>query len=297
MKELLVTGLLRFFSLLPLPVNHALGALIGWTFWRLPTKLGKITRLNLEYCMPELNTQQRENIARKSLIETGKSLTELGPLWYWKAEKLLKQLTTSHQEILEQAQHQNKGVIILTPHLGCWEIAGLEMAKRIPITSLYRPPRLAALDALSVKARERTGAKLVPTNTGGVKALFAALAKQQAVGILPDQDPGNTGSVFAPFFNHAASTVSLIPRLIKKTGARVIVVYAERLPYGRGYILHMHQPADNIYSEDIMTAATAMNQAIEHCIHKNPTQYQWSYKRFKTQPDDAENIYTSGINS
>jgi len=294
MKNLFAIGLLRFFSLLPLPVNHALGALIGWLCWIFPTRLKQHTLLNLEACLPEYNLQQRRRLAKQSLMETGKSLTELGPLWYWNATRLLKYIKTLSPDILGQAQAKQKGIIVLTPHLGSWEMAGLEVATRIPLTSLYRPPRLSALNTLSVSARERTGAKLVPTNTRGVKALFKALAQQQGIGVLPDQDAGKTGSVFAPFFDVTASTVSLVSRLIKKTGAQTILVYAERLPYGHGYILHMHQPSDDIYNDDLVISATAMNQAIEDCIRNNPAQYQWSYKRFKTQPDDAVNIYDKG---
>ncbi len=291
MRYQLIRLILRLLALLPLPANHALGAFIGICLYWLPNKVKHITRINLALCLPEYNEQQRNTLLRKSLIETGKSATELGPLWLWKADKLLRHVKgIEHEGLLHEAQEKQQGLIILTPHLGCWELNGLYCANKMTVTSLYRPPKIQALETFLCQARERTGATLVPTNINGVKSLYAALARQETIGILPDQDAGN-GGIFVPFFGVSANTVKLIPRLINKTHAQVIMVYARRLPRGRGYIIHYLKPEDDIYSPDLAVSAAAMNRAVETCIRENINQYQWGYKRFKRRPDGEISPY------
>jgi len=288
--------LIRFFlhslALLPLPVNHALGTMIGLVLYYLPNnKVKRITSINLSLCLPEYSELQRKQLLRQSLIETGKSLTELGPLWLWKPDRLLRHVKgIEHEALLQEALTKQQGLIILTPHLGCWELNGLYCASKVKLTSLYRPPKIQAFEAWLNRARQRTGATLVPTNINGVKSLYAALAKKQAIGILPDQDAGD-GGAFIPFFGIQANTVKLIPRLISKTQAQVILVYAQRLTKGRGYKIHFLKPDDEIYSSDLSVSANAMNRAVESCIRENITQYQWGYKRFKRRPNGEISPY------
>ena len=291
MRYQLIRLILRLLAFMPLPVNHAFGAFIGFTLYWLPSNIKRITRINLALCLPEYSEHQRKLLLRKSLIEMGKSATELGPLWLWKPAKLLRHIKgIEHEALLHEAQAKQQGLIILTPHLGCWELNGLNCANKMAITSLYRPPKIQAVETFLNQARQRTGATLVPTNINGVKSLYAALARQEAIGILPDQDAGN-GGIFAPFFDISANTVKLIPRLINKTHAQVIMVYARRLAGGRGYVIHYLKPDDDIYSSDLTASATAMNRAVEACIRENIDQYQWGYKRFKRRPDGETSPY------
>ncbi len=292
MRVPLIRFSLRALAMLPLPLNHALGYLIGMAFYLIPNNTRRICQINIDLCLPDYDARQRRQLLRKSLTETGKSLTEIGALWLWKPEKLMRKIKSiDHEQVLQQAQAKDKGIIILTPHLGSWELTSLYIARQWPITCLYRPPRMQALEDLIKNARERTGARLVPTNTRGVKALYTALADKQSIGILPDQDPGQGGSVFAPFFGVPASTIKLVSRLTQKTGAPVILTTARRLPRGRGYQIDYLQADDDIYSPDAATSAAAMNRAVEKFVRQNIVQYQWSYKRFKTQPDDKTSPY------
>jgi KDO2-lipid IV(A) lauroyltransferase len=294
MRALIIRFTLRALALLPLPINHALGYLLGMAFYLLPNKVKRISHINITLCLPEYSAQQRKTLLRKSLLEMGKSVTEMGPMWYWNAARLLSRITeVKNEALLLQALAHQQGVILLTPHLGSWELTSLQYARTWPITCLYRPPRIQALEIPINQARERTGAHLVPTNTSGVKALYAALARKEAIGLLPDQDPGKGGSVFVPFFGVAASTVKLVSRLINKTGAQVVMIYARRLPRGKGYIIHYLKPDDAIYASDPNISASAMNRAVEACVRENITQYQWAYKRFKTRPDGESSPYHS----
>lgn len=291
MRYQLIRLILRLLAFLPLPVNHALGAMIGLCLYWFPNKVKHISHVNLSLCLPEISEQQHKTLLKQSLIEMGKSFTELGPLWSWKPEKLMRHIKgVEHESWLHEAQAKQQGLIILTPHLGCWELNGLYCASKMALTSLYRPPKIQALETFLCQARERTGATLVPTNVNGVKSLYAALARQETIGILPDQDAGN-GGIFVPFFGVSANTVKLIPRLINKTHAQVIMVYARRLARGRGYVIHYLKPEDDIYSSDLEASASAMNRAVETCIRENISQYQWGYKRFKRRPEGESSFY------
>jgi KDO2-lipid IV(A) lauroyltransferase len=291
-QALIIRILLRIFSWLPLSVNHALGSAIGWLFYQVPSKAAKVTETNLRLCMPELSESERTRLKKASLMEAGKAMTELGALWHWKPEQLRKLIKkVSGEEILRTALKKGNGVIGLTPHLGTWELTSLYYADKVPLTCLYRPPRMTGLDKLMHGARERLGAKLVPTSQAGVKALYRALNNKEIAGILPDQVPRDGQGIFAPFFGVPAETIVLINRLAIKTGAPVIFIYAERLPRGTGYHMHFMEAPAGIDDSDSMIAATALNKGIENCVRQLPEQYQWSYKRFRTRPVGEKPVY------
>lgn len=289
MRIILIKSLLRFFSWLPLPVNHALGALWGALLAVVPNDLRTTTHANLQRCFPEMNIRDRRRLAWRSLVETGKTITETGPMWLWKSERVLGLLKDVENRALADACiAKGEGLIFATPHLGCWEMAGLWGANHYGMTTLYRRPRLEALDQLIRNARERAGTHYVPAGAAGVRALYHALGKGQAVGMLPDQDPGDSGGSFAPFFGVPAYTMVLLSRLTRKTGAPVIFAYCERLPWGSGYRLVFRETPLIISNGSLDESVIAVNQAVEECVRALPTQYQWGYKRFKTRPKDAE---------
>ncbi|MEW5757644.1 MAG: lysophospholipid acyltransferase family protein [Pseudomonadota bacterium] len=291
-RALLLKSLLRMLSWLPLRLAHGLGAGLGAVIYRYARKTTRIVRRNLELCFPGLPADQREALIKAALQETGKSLTELGALWFWRPERTLALITEiSGQDLLEAALAQGRGVIIAGPHLGAWELLGLYLPRLRPITNLYRPPRLAPLDPMMRRARQRSGAQLVPTDTSGVRALLEGLKRGELVGILPDQDPGFGNGVFAPFFGIPTNTMTLLARLAHKSGAAVFLGYAERLPGGTGYHLHFIPAPADIGSRDTHLSATHLNTAIESAVRAHPTQYQWSYKRFKTRPEGEPGVY------
>jgi KDO2-lipid IV(A) lauroyltransferase len=284
MRGWLIRGFLRLMSWLPLPLNHAVGSIIGCVAYWFPTRVRRITEINIERCFTELDARQRRQLVRQSLREAGKTLSEMGILWYRQPRRVLKLIRQlSGIDYIEQAHQAGKGILFLTPHLGAWEITALFQASHSQLTCLYRPPRVKALEAMLMKVRSRTGAKLVPTTSSGVKALYQALEKGEDVGLLPDQDPGK-GGAFVPFFGIPANTMVLVSRLVQKTGAVVLLGYAERLPYGRGYHLHIEPVSETIHDPDTNTATASMNRAIEDVVRRLPGQYQWSYRRFKKRP-------------
>lgn len=292
MKSALLLGALRGFGYLPLPIVHGIGALLGWLAWLLPTDARRVSLINLGLCFPDLTERERRRLGRRSLQEAGKTFTELGPMWQWRPERAEKSVRgITNEALFLEGVASRDGVITLIPHLGCWEICNLYYARRVPLTVLYRPPRLRDLDAPIQRWRARAGARLATTSRSGVKTLLRSLSDGEVVGILPDQDPGRGAGVFAPFFGRDAYTMTLVSRLAQRSGARVFTVYGERLSWGRGYRLHWQPVDDEIRSPDLATSVAALNRAIEQCVRACPAQYQWSYKRFKTAPEGSQSPY------
>ena len=284
MRAWLVRGFLRLMGVLPLPANHAIGSLLGSLVAWLPSRARRIGRINIARCLPQLDAAAQRRLLRRSLREAGKTLTEMGIMWFASPRRIQRLVReTRGMALIEAAHASGKGVLFLTPHFGAWEISSLYHATAHPITCLYRPPRLRALEATLCRARSRTGARLVPTTAAGVRALYRALEDGEDAGLLPDQDPGR-GGVFAPFFGIPANTMVLVPRLLQRTGATALLAWAERLPWGRGYRLHVEPLPAAVHDPDPVAAATAMNAAIEDLVRRRPEQYQWSYKRFRVRP-------------
>ena len=292
MRVRLIRLLLRTCAALPLPLAHALGKMIGWGLLLIPNDLRRVSAVNIPLCFPELSTMQQRRLLRASLFESGKTLTEAGALWLWPAPRitaLVKDI--SGEEHLRTALAAGKGAILAVPHLGAWEMVGLYNSLHYPITSLYRPPRLIELNELVRYGRERLGAKLVPVDAGGVRALYQALGRGELVGMLPDQEPGVGNGMFAPLFGIQANTMVLLSRLAAKTSAPVIFSYAQRLPRGRGYHLHFMPAPPAISQPPLEQSVTIMNNMVETLVRQTPEQYQWGYKRFRTRPAGESEIY------
>ncbi len=294
MRVFVIKSLLYLFAQWPLPVIHAIAGLLGRLLAKFPRlRLVQVIRTNIQLCFPQLSTLAQTELVQHSLIETCKTFSELGALWLWPASSVLKLITqVSNEACLQTALQQGKGVILLTPHLGAWELAGLYASSHYPLTALYRPPKLAGLHELIHTARERAGGHFLPTTQRGVRALAEALRRGEVIGILPDQVPTEMNAgIFAEFFGVPTYTMVLVSRLARKRGVPVIFTYAERLPTGQGFHLHFLPATPDIASDYLAKAVRALNAGIEHCVLTCPTQYQWSYKRFKLRPEGKMAVY------
>ena len=224
-------------------------------------------------------------LLHRAIAESGKGALELAWVWMRPHLMVVKQVRqVSGWELLEAALKQGKGVILMSPHIGCFEMINLYVSSRLPLTSMYKPARNAEIDRIMKAGRERGQAHLVPTDMTGIKAMLKALKKCEAIGILPDQVATIGDGVWAPFFGRWAYTPTLVFRLAQSTGAAPFMVYAERLPWGRGY--HLHFDAMAPFPEDKQAAAAQLNREVERVIRKIPAQYLWGYQRYK-KPGDA----------
>lgn len=292
MRAPLIRFVLGALACLPLSLAHAIGTVIGSFLAWVPNRLRHVTRTNIEVCRPDLSADERDVLVRHSLVETAKTVTEMGAVWHWGRDRVLGLVRTVHGEShLRAAIERGHGVILAVPHLGNWEMIGLYCSAHYPMTSLYRPPHIAGLERLVRRARERLGAHLVPTDTRGVRALYGALERGETVGILPDQEPKQGNGVFAPFFGVPAYTMTLLARLAKRTGAAIIFTCAERLPAGHGFDLHFAAAPEDLARRSIEEITTAVNEGVEALIRPRPAQYQWSYKRLRERPEGEAGFY------
>jgi Kdo2-lipid IVA lauroyltransferase/acyltransferase len=284
--------ILQFFSLLPLAVNHTLGKYLGLCLYFFNTQARKISKINIQTCLPDLSVDKQQQLVKNSLIEFGKNITEIGPLWLWKTDKLFQYLQVEGQELIQTAINNNKGVILITPHLGCWEMAGLYVGKQWSCSNLYQAPKIKSLEPIIRSARERSGADLVATGNRGLGALLKSLRAGKVTGILPDQTPKDKANgTFAPFFGRPALTINLLSSLARKSQAEVFMCFAQRLSDGKGYVLRFQKTQAEIDNKDNLISATALNQSVEQLIKQAPEQYLWSYKRFKQVADGLQEIY------
>jgi KDO2-lipid IV(A) lauroyltransferase len=154
------------------------------------------------------------------------------------------------------------------------------VSEHIPLTVLYRPPRKQALKPLVEGARERPTMRLAPANLGGVRMLLKALKSGGAIGLLPDQVPQEGEGAWADFYGKPAYTMTLPAKLHQMSGAPVLLAYAERLAFGRGYVLRF-VPFEETLEGNPEQQARAINAAMEKLIARCPSQYLWSYNRYK----------------
>lgn len=287
-----VRVLFTVLSWLPLPFVHRVGNVLGRALMFISNDLRNTANTNIRRCFPDWSRAKQHHLVQRCLQETSKAVLETGALWLWPMSRVMPLVReVSGEELLLQAMAKGKGVILAVPHLGAWEMVGLYGSSRWPMTSLYRPPRQPALSEVMREGRERAGAELVPTDASGVRALYKALGRGELVAILPDQDPDRASGVFAPFFGVQANTMTLLSRLAAKSGATVLMAFAERLPNGEGYHLHFEQTENALADADAELAAQHLNQAVERCALQQPAQYQWAYKRFKTRPEGEGRFY------
>ena len=270
-----ITALLRAIAVLPLSWLHRAGAALGWIVYGASPVYAARLREHLRASGVAADPAEYRRLLRAAVAEAGKGVLEIVKIWFAPVEKVSALITCTSWDVVERARAGGRGLIFLTPHLGCFEASAFYGAQRLPLTVLYRPPRLKGLEPLMLRGRSRGKARLVPANVTGVRALYKALLRGEAVGLLPDQAPGAGEGVWADFFGRPAYTVTLVKRLQQATGAAIVMAFAERLPRGRGYLLHLEPVATEGFDE------RALNRAIEALVRRCPAQYLWSYNRYK----------------
>jgi len=269
---------------LPLGVLHRLGALLGWAVYRLSGNFAARLHENLARGLAGNSAAEFDKVLHDCVTETGKGVAELPWIWRRPLSEVLATVKACHGwEYVETAHADGKGLIVLTPHLACFEIIAIYIAARMPMTCMYRVPKLAWLDTVMREARQRGHMSLARADVGGVRTLYKALKRGEIIGVLPDQVPGNGEGEWADFFGRPAYTMTLIGRLQKNSGAKVLMSYVVRLPRGQGYELHF---APLEFDEKI-GATQQINAALERTILTCPSQYLWSYNRYKV-PAGAE---------
>ncbi|MFV0477013.1 MAG: lysophospholipid acyltransferase family protein [Parahaliea sp.] len=290
-KALLVKGLLHTSSMLPLEGVRAMGRSIAHLSWLANSSARRVTERNIALVYPELSAAEREQLARNSLAATAELAAEMGHIWTRGWDWTCRHILQVHgEELVYKAKAQGRGVIVLAPHLGNWEIAGLYLATLGPTVALYEPPQLAALDELIRNGRQASGSTLVPTDSRGLARLLKSVRKGHFSGILPDQCPRDVNSgLNSEFMGIRCFTGTLASNMIRRTGAIALFSVAFRV---RGGWELCYLPAeDAIYDEDTAISVAALNRGVAACVARHPEQYQWEYKRFKVRPKEGPGVY------
>ena len=276
--------LFRALSRCPLWFLHAVGAVLGWlTYWASPSYRRRFVE----------NVRQAgiaPAAARPAIAAAGRMVAELPFLWLRPAAEPIRPAPDWQGDaLIVDALRERRGVVLLTPHMGSFEVAAQAVAQRFaaefgPITVLYRPARKAALRALMDESRARPGLATAPASLAGVRLMIRALRRGEAVGLLPDQVPPGGMGVWVPFFGKPAYTMTLAARLVQQTGAVPLLIWGERLAHGAGYTVRVSALGETLPTIDATQAESAaiINRAMERLIRQCPQQYLWGYHRYKT---------------
>lgn len=290
MKIKIILRLAGLLSFLPLSVLRQFGVFIGIVAAWLNTRAIRVSRINLRIAHPDMSTQEIERISRLRLRHMGKISLETLKVWrrgyQWSDKKIIHIEGIEH---FEAALANDGGIIAIAPHFGNWEVVGQWLSQRVPMTTLYKPPKNPLVEKWIKDGREKCGATLVPTNVRGVAAVLKTLKRGELTGILPDQQPPLDSGAFSPYFGTPALTMTLIHNLIQRTNCQAIICLAELVP--GGWKLIFRPVSDELYSADQDTHLAALNREIESVAMLTPEQYQWEYKRYRTQPDGSPSLY------
>ena len=276
--------LFRWLSRWPLWLLHAMGGALGWVSYG----LSPVYRQRFKANAAQAGVSR--DGARPAIAEAGRLLAELPYLWMRPASRpIAPHVSWDGEELIAAAHERGRGIVFLTPHMGSFEVTAQAYAERHgarhgPITVLYRPARKPWLRELVDTSRERPGLAAAPATLAGVRQMMRALRRGEAVGLLPDQVPPDRMGAWAPFFGKPAYTMTLAARLAQQTGAALILAWGERLPHGRGYVVHLSafdEPLPDAQHAEAESAAV-VNRAMERLIRQRPGQYLWGYDRYKT---------------
>ena len=292
LKGAIAVGLLKTLALLPWGGVQAVGSLVGWLMWKLPTRSRDVTRINLSHCFPELPAEQLTQLQGRALRGIGKTFVESACAWIWPASKSIDKV---HQveglEVLEQALASGKGVVGITSHLGNWEVLNHFYCNTCKPIIFYRPPKIQAVDELLQKQRVQLGNRVAPSTREGILSVIKEVRRGGAVGIPADPEPSLNSGVFVPFLGTQALTSKFVPGMLAGHKAVGVFLHAVRLPDDSGFKVIIEAAPEGMYDENTEVAVAAMSAKIADYVRQYPDQYMWSMKRFKKRPEGEKRWY------
>jgi KDO2-lipid IV(A) lauroyltransferase len=278
-------------AVLPLTISRAVGRALGWLSFHAHSRSRRVAEISVGLAYPTLTPRERGTLVQQTLLHSGMLAMELGPLWKrpWRQSQQLI-VAVEGRDLITDALSDGRGVIILAPHLGNWEVIGLHLASCGETVALYQRPKIASLGGLIRKGRQQSGSTLVATDSRGLARLVRNVKAGGISGILPDQvpDDDNAGRN-VPFFGIPCFTASLACNLIRRAEAVALVGVAYRVP--GGFRVTYRRAEEAVYSDDLEVALTAMNREVERSISGYEAQYQWQYKRFRCRGEPSVNHY------
>ncbi|HEX7438071.1 MAG TPA: lipid A biosynthesis acyltransferase, partial [Caldimonas sp.] len=251
----------------------------------------RIALRNLALCFPEQSQAQREKLAREHFLWLGRSILERGLLWYASPARLRRLIHVEGD--VQLAERSERPVMWLVPHFMALDVAGVAVLlfqKRKGV-SIYQEQSNAVMDVALRRGRLRLGNAEIFSRTDAAKPLLRAIRRGDAFFNLPDMDFGARDAAFVPFFGIPAATLLAPSRLAHAMNMVVQPVLAEILPGGQGYRVRFLAPWSDFPTDDPLADTAAVNRWIEAEIRRDPAQYLWVHKRFKTRPPGEPSLY------
>ena len=298
-KDRLAAGVLRaslrLSSLLPLETARGCGRLLARLLYAMNSKTVRIIRRNIELAYHDRSPLEREALVKAAISEQGALISELGHVWRRSSDYVMSKVSVVGQAHFDEALADKRGVLVLAPHVGNWEVLPHHLVTQGDLLGLFEPPKLPSVGSEVLANRQRPGGEYVPTTPKGLVKLIRHFKQGGLTGILPDQVPSHeSAGLNVPFMGVDCFTASLCANLLSKSGARALIAGVFRVP--GGWEVVYNPVSESIYDKDLNTALQAMNKDIEKLIFGRDQQYQWSYKRFRTLPRSLADHY-AGVKS
>lgn len=276
--------ILNFVSKQPLRLARAFASFLAFIVNHVHTvKTANVTKINLEIALPHLSPTERQKIARQANRNEITSYFEFFNIWGTSNQKNIAQIQhIEGEQFFFDALKAEKGVVLVVPHFGTWEIMNAWFAQHTKMTIMYKPIKDEGADLFVRQARSRENATLVPTDDTGVRQIFRALKQGDTTVILPDHTP-HLGGTMVEYFGIPLASSNLASKLIQKTKAKALFLYAIRNEKS-GYNMVIQPIDDAIYTCTDTEGTRLIYSMLENLIKKHPEHYHWSYKRFKANP-------------
>jgi KDO2-lipid IV(A) lauroyltransferase len=281
-------GLMRLICLLPLRARWQLGKALGLLAYRVAGRRRRIVETNISLCFPDMDKRSRHQLVVDNFRSSGISIIETATAWFISPMRYRDIVDIEGLEVLTEASKQGRGVMLLGMHLSTLDFCGAVLSTWSPFDVMYRYNKNRLLEAVMTRGRERNFSSAIERDD--VKQVIRRLRKGATVWYGPDQDYGRKHSVFAPFFNRQAASITATARIARITGCRIVVFsHYRNLETGRYRICL--EPLDTFPSDDDVRDCSVINQLVERAVRRDPAQYWWVHRRFKTRPEGEARLY------
>ncbi len=284
-------GLMRLTLLFPLSIQMRLGGLIGRSAKVIMNNRVNTAKRNLELCFPEMSPSERQDLPKRNFEETGKAIFDTINAWWWSDARVQRHMSIKGQEHIEKTLGDGHGVILFAVHCLPLEMGARIFGQYQPGVGIYRPHNNAVMEYLQVKGRLRSNKALVSKRD--LRQMVRSLRNPDVIWYTADQDFGRSSATFVPFYAmQEAATVTGATTLAHLGKAKVLPFSVVRDPDDKGYTIEIMPALDNFPGENEIVDTKRGNKIIEGIINRNPSQYMWLHRRFKTRPNkDDPSVY------
>jgi KDO2-lipid IV(A) lauroyltransferase len=273
----------------PLPLANALARLYTRILDRAIPRLRRVAQRNLEFAMPELTPARHDEIIEGVFRSIARILVSFAKFPSIRRDTLDRWIRLEGGEHFEAAQRAGRGVLFATAHLGNWELSAFAHALMAsPMDVLVRPLDNPWIDSMVERRRAMSGNRLIGKKDFA-RAILKALAANQAVGILADQNEALASGIFVDFFGKKACASPGLARFAAHSGAAVIPGFALWNEQERRYVLRFYPPV--AMTGDAIVDTQALHVILERVIREHPDQWLWIHRRWKTRPPGEASPY------